>query len=188
MRKHTDDQLKFVGIVVKSEVKEHLYLCTHRVLYDVFIVISPRSKSATSLDREVLLAMLADVTTLSDDERAEPATLASSSVASLTQLEESVCRTQPSRKRKVTAEMQMMIDCEMRRSVRHVVSSNCRCFRKGKSTNKRNCYHSSTRSSSFGKHCAPCTKQMLTKLHLINNTSNNSLVLGLNLFVTGVLV
>lgn len=140
MRKHTDDQLKFVGIVVKSEVKEHLYLCTHRVLYDVFIVISPRSKSATSLDREVLLAMLADVTTLSDDERAEPATLASSSVASLTQLEESVCRTQPSRKRKVTAEMQMMIDCEMRRSVRHVVSSNCRCFRKGKLTNKRNCF------------------------------------------------
>ena len=29
---------------------------------------------------------------------------------------------------------------------------------------------------------------MLTKLHLINNTSNNSLVLGLNLFVAGVFV
>lgn len=91
-----------------------------------------------------LLAMLAALTTLSDDDDdcgvSAPASSSSQLVVAVPNIDSAISRTRPSRKRKASFLELTQIHSDMRRNLRHIVSSSCRCFKKGKSRMKSNCF------------------------------------------------
>lgn len=89
--------------------------------------------------------MLADVVRLSDDESDDEPALAERQLADAPESRESgaeICRTRPSRKRKATPEELSLMETDIRRSVRCVVTSNCRCITKAKvrKSGKQSCF------------------------------------------------
>lgn len=84
--------------------------------------------------------MLADVTTLSDDETAVVPVQPPEPVKTL-----------PSRKRKLGPEELSLVFQDLRRNLRTTVNSNCRCWGKLKSRSKRNCFSPFRDPATFDK-------------------------------------
>lgn len=85
--------------------------------------------------------MLRDVTSLSDDDVGgdPPVATPPAPAAGVLGLLD-VVRTRPSAKRRATPEQLCQMEIELRRSVRLIVASSCRCYKKGKKPGKVNCF------------------------------------------------
>lgn len=87
-----------------------------------------------------------DVTALSDDEGAEAAVQPTAGSDALV-----VCRTEPSRKRKLSYQELALVVRDVARCLRTTVNSNCPCSLKVKAKLKRNCFDAFRQPDVFGK-------------------------------------